>query len=165
MKALFVTIEDIKQNSVLGGSIDPDKIIQFVNIAQDIYIQDYLGTELYTELQNGIINNDLSTDEITLIDVYIKPMLIHAATAEYLPFAAYTISNAGIYKHSSETSESVTKEEVDFLIQKSRKNADFYTQRFLAYMTYNQNLFPSYKTNTNDDISPNKDSNSSSWVF
>ncbi len=47
-------------------------------------------------------------------------MLIHFAMVEYLPFAAYSISNGGVYKHNAENSQIANKEEVDFLIQKER---------------------------------------------
>ncbi len=45
-------------------------------------------------------------------------MLIHWAMVEYLPFAAYTIANKGVYKHNSENATNVEKVEIDFLIEK-----------------------------------------------
>ena len=41
-QALFVTTEDIKKFTALNGNVDPDKFIQFVKIAQDTHIQEYL---------------------------------------------------------------------------------------------------------------------------
>jgi hypothetical protein len=84
---------------------------------------------------------------------------------EYLPFAAYSISNGGVYKHNSENSTSVDKGEVDFLIEKERKIAEYYVQRFLDYMSSNQNLFPEYNTNSDEDIYPDKDVQRSGWVL
>ena len=46
---------------------------------------------------------------------------------EYLPFASYTIANKGMYKHGSENSETVSKNEVDFLIEKQRNIAQSHT--------------------------------------
>ena len=166
MRALFTTIDEIKKNSVLSGNIDPDKIIQFAWIAQDIQIQDYLGTALYERLQAGVIAGNLNVNEQSLLDNYISPMLIHLATAEYLPFGAYTVANSGIYKHGSEQSESVDKVEVDFLVQKARNIADYYIKRFIDYMCYNAALFPQYNQNINDDLTPLKDVNKGTgWVL
>jgi hypothetical protein len=92
-------------------------------------------------------------------------MLIHFAMMEYLPFAAYTIANGGVYKHNSENSTSVDKGEVDFLIEKERKIAEYYVQRFIDYMSFNQDLFPEYNSNTNNDIYPDKDVQRSGWVL
>ena len=50
-KALFVSIADIKKKSIISGNVDPDKIVQFVEVAQDTHIQNYLGGKLYKKLQ------------------------------------------------------------------------------------------------------------------
>ena len=84
---------------------------------------------------------------------------------EYLPFAAYTIANKGVFKHSSENAENVSKEEVDYLVEKERDLAQYYTDRFISYMSFNNTIFPEYNTNSNDDISPSYDSNFSGWVL
>ena len=46
-KALFVTRNDISTFTAANGAIDNDKLLPFLNIAQDIHIQNYLGTDLY----------------------------------------------------------------------------------------------------------------------
>ena len=84
---------------------------------------------------------------------------------EYLPFASYSIANGGVFKHQSENSQLVSKEEVDYLVQKEREYAEYYTQRFIDYMSFNQSLFPEYTSNTNDDIYPDKDALFQGWVL
>jgi hypothetical protein len=163
--ALFVKMEDIKRNSAISGSVDTDKFIQFVKIAQEVHILNYLGTDLYDKISADIIAGSLSGDYLNLTNDYIQPMLIHWALVEYLPFAAYTIANGGVYKHSSESSISVDKDEVDFLVEKERKVADHYTDRFIKYMCYNDTLFPEYNSNTNDDTNPSKDTQTGGWVL
>jgi hypothetical protein len=92
-------------------------------------------------------------------------MLIHWGMVEYLPFAAYTIANKGVYKHSSENSENVDKNEVDYLLEKERSIAQNYTQRFIDYMAFNQPLFPEYRSNQNNDIFPDSMNNYVSWYI
>ena len=58
-----------------------------------------------------------------------------------------------------------TKEEVDYLVQKHRNIAEYYTTRFIDYMSFNQSLFPEYTSNTNDDIHPDKDALFNGWVL
>ena len=45
-KALLITREDIVKKTIMNGNVDTDEFIQFVEIAQDIHIQNYLGTDL-----------------------------------------------------------------------------------------------------------------------
>ena len=164
-EALLITRTDLVKFTAMNGNVDTDKFIQYIKIAQDIHIQGYLGTDLLQKIQADIVASTLAGDYLTLVETYIKPMLIHWAMVEYMPFAAYTIANKGVYKHSSENSENVDKIEVDFLIEKERKIAEHYTQRFIDYMCFNQSKFPEYNTNSNGDMYPNTDTNFSGWVL
>jgi hypothetical protein len=164
--ALFITREDLVRNTALGGNVDTDKFVQFIKIAQQIHIQNFLGTQLYNKISTDILASTLSGDYLDLVNDYVQPMLIHYAMVEYLPWAAYTIANKGVYKHSSENAQNVDKEEVDFLVGKEQKIADYYSRRFLDYMSFNAaSKFPEYYTNSNDDVWPEKDSYFSSWVL
>jgi len=164
-EALLITRTDLVKFTAMNGNVDTDKFIQYIKIAQDIHIQGYLGTDLLDKIKADIVASTLTGDYLTLVETYIKPMLIHWAMVEYMPFAAYTIANKGVYKHSSENSENVDKIEVDFLIEKERKIAEHYTQRFIDYMCFNQSKFPEYNTNSNGDMYPNTDTNFSGWVL
>jgi len=157
-KALFITTKDIKRYSVLSGNVDPDKFIYMVEIAQDTEVQNYLGTKLLEKIQAliiaGTINDPANADYKTLLETYVKPMTIYWALVCYMPFAAYTVANGGVYKHTSESSVTVDKEEVDYLVEKYRDIAQFYTNNFIDFMVYNQNTYPEYNANTQDDTYP-----------
>ena len=163
--ALFITRTDLVRNSIINGNVDTDLFIQNIKDAQVIHIQNYLGTDLYNKISADIIAGTLSGNYLTLVNDYIQPMLIYYALVDYLPFAAYQVKNGGIYKHISENAESASKEEVDFLVQKYRDKAEWYTRRFIDYMSFNQSLFPEYYSNTNNDIYPDKDATFNGWVL
>jgi len=163
--ALFISRTDLVKNSILDGNVDTDKFIQFIKIAQQIDVRNYLGSELYNRISNDITNSTLSGNYLTLVRDYIQPMLIHFAMVQYLPFAAYQIKNGGIYKHQSENAESVSKDEVDYLVQKERDFAEYYTKRFIDYMAFNQTLFPEYTSNSNDDIYPDTNDLFNGWIL
>lgn len=165
MTALFISRTDLVKNSILDGNVDTDKFIQFIKIAQEIHIQNYLGTKLYDKIASDIIGDTLTGDYLTLVTKYLQPMLIHYAMVDYLPFAAYQVKNGGVFKHNSENSETVSKNEVDFLVQKERDFAEYYTRRFVDYMCNNSNLFPEYNDNTNEDVYPDKNVGGSNWVL
>ena len=162
-KALFVTIQDIKQKSIISGNVDPDKIIQFVEVAQDTHIQNYLGGKLYSKLQELIIANTLgdagNSDYKTLVDDYVKPMLIWFTQATYMPFAAYQVANGGVYKHSSENSIAVDQEELNALTRRAQETAEFYTRRFMDYMDFNSSKYAEYLESSNEDVHADKDVN------
>jgi hypothetical protein len=86
-KALFITTNDLRRKSLVGGSVDADKFIQFIEVSQDIHevsqdihIQNYLGTSLYdkisTLITGGTIDDAANAAYKTLLNDYITPMLI-----------------------------------------------------------------------------------------
>lgn len=162
-KALFVTVKDIKQKSIISGNVDPDKIVQFVEVAQDTHIQNYLGGKLYKKLQQLIIDNELNdagnSDYKTLLETYVKPMLVWFTQADYMPFAAFQIGNGGVYKHRSENSDTVSMDELNMLISRATETAEFYTRRFMDYMDHNSTLYPEYTSTANEDMNPDRDVN------
>ena len=155
---LFISRNDLVKNTIIDGNVQADKLMHFIKIAQEIHIQNYLGTDLYNKI-GSMINDSSITGTIyeTLLTTYVQPMLIHWAMVDYLPFAAYSVKNGGIFKHISENAESVDKNEVDYLVEKERSLAEWYTRRFINFMDFNQNSYPEYTSNTNDDIYPDRD--------
>jgi len=164
-EALLITRDDLVRLTALGGNVDTDKFIQFIKVAQDIHIQGYLGTNLLYKIKQDIEDDTLTDPYLTLLVKYIKPMLIHWAMVEYLPFAAYTIANKGVYKHSSENSENVDKAEVNYLVEKQRDIAQHYTERFLTHMGTYSAIYPEYNTNSSGDMYPNTNNFFKGWYI
>lgn len=166
-KGLFISANDLKRKSVIDGLVDDDKIFQFIELAQDTHIHRLLGTDLYNKLEQDVVNSTLSGDYLTLVETYIKPMLIWYTQANYLPFSGIKVSNAGAFKRVPENAEAVPQEELNSLIVKVNESADFYTQRFLDYICANSVLFPEYTSNSSDDgdLNPSKEYRYSSWVL
>ena len=164
-KALLISRADVVKFTSMNGNIDTDKFIQYISSAQDIHIQNMTGTNLLEKIQADIIAGTLVNPYLDLLTDYIKPVLIHFALVEYLPYGAYTIANKGIYKHGSENSETASKEEVDFLMEKERQTAEHYKQRFIDYICDNSSLFPEYSSNTGSDVNPSTDNGFAGWVL
>jgi len=164
-QVLFIKVQDLKKNTILDGNVDVDKLLPYIKLAQEIHIQNFLGTKLYEALETKITGDTLTGDYLTLVNNYIQPALIHFAMMDYLPFAAYQVKNAGVFKHISENAESVTKNEVDYLVNKEREFAEYYIRRMIDYLSFNNNLFPEYNQNSNEDVYPDKDNLFNGWVL
>ena len=163
--ALFITAKDLKANTLIDGNVDVNKFLQFIKIAQQIHIQNYLGGKLYDKISDDIKAGTLQDPYLSLVRDYIVDMLIHYAMVDYLPFAAYQVANGGVFKHQSENSESVTKAEVDTLIDKHRNFAQFYTRRFIDFMNFHNSDFPEYYQNQDEDMYPDQEANFTGWVL
>lgn len=165
--ALFINRQDLLRNSIIDGNVDTDKYIQFIKLAQEIHIQNYMGTKMYNALSEAMPNIDDPENERwkSLLDNYIVPMVIWFSQVDYIPFSSYQIRNGGMFKHRSENAESVSKDEVDFLVEKARTNAEWYSRRFVDYMSFNQTTYPEYYSNVNNDIRPSYNATFNGWVL
>lgn len=164
-EALLITKKDIVKFTAMDGSVDSDKFIQFVKIAQDKYLENYLGTDLIDKIKADIVADTLTGNYLTLVNEYCKQPLIHWSMVEYLPFSSITIANKGVFKHSTENGEVVSKEEVDTLIERERNTAQYYTNRLIDYLSFNaSSMFPEYYSNNNEDVHPDRDT-FSGWVI
>ena len=166
-KALFVTRHDISVFTAANGNIDNDKILPYINQAQDVHIQNYLGTDLYNKIQADIVGSTLVDPYLSLLNDYIKDMLLHWTMVEYLPYAGVNIANGGIYTKNPENSTALSKEHVDSLIEKSRTTSQFYTNRFIDYMQSGiaPSNFPEYYSNTQADMYPDDVADFGGWVL
>ncbi len=163
--ALFINRTDLVKNSIIDGNTDTDKFIQFIKVAQQIDIQNLLGTELYNKISADIVAGNLAGNYLLLVNTYVQPCLIWFAQMNYIPFAAYKITGKGVLKGTSEQSETVNKNEVDYLVAKAREYANYYSTRLVDYLSFHNDLFPEYNTNTDEDISPDTDTTFKGWVL
>ena len=167
-KALFASTTYIKKKSIISGSVDPDKMIQFIETVQDMHIQNYMGTALYKKVQSLIVAGtiqDVANEKYKLLlDDYIKPMLAWFTQAEYIPFAAYTLSEGGLFKHRSENSGEVDRVEIAGLAARANDKASFYAERFVEFMCDNNNDYPEYNLGS-QDMEPDKDVDSFGWFL
>lgn len=163
--ALFINREELVKFTALNGNIDSDRFIQFVKIAQDTHIYSYLGSKLFKKINDDIVAGTLSGNYLTLLNTYIKPMVIHWAMVEIMPFIGYQISTKGVFKHNSENSTTVEKSEVDFLIEKERQIAQNYTQKFIDYMVVHYQDFPEYYLAQTGEQIPTLSANFGGWYL
>jgi len=162
-KVLLIRREDVVRFTQTNGNVDSDKLMQHISIAQDIHLQNYIGTDLLEKLQSDVSGSTLSGNYETLVTEYIKPVLIHWSMVEAIPMLAVTIGNGGIYRHEPESGTSLDPSEVRDLVDAEKKRAVYYTDRMIDYLTHNSELFPEYTSNTNEDVSPSKNSNYIGW--
>ena len=153
---LFIGEEYIRENTVFNLNVDTKDIQQSAGVAQDMHIQPILGTTFYNELEAAYSAQTLTADETALME-YIKPALAYQACQMTLPFLAYSIKNKGPQVQFGDNSSNSDATAFHFLRKEIQNRAEFYTQRLIAYLCDNANLFPSYSSSENNstDMVPN----------
>tara|TARA_B110001452_G_scaffold247183_1_gene233076 strand:- start:28 stop:537 length:510 start_codon:yes stop_codon:yes gene_type:complete len=165
-KVLFIQRKDLLTFTGANGNVDTDKLLPSILMAQDIDIQRLIGTDLYEKLKTDITEGNLTGDYLELVDTYIKPCLIHYSMMYALPYLSITIANGGVYRNNAENAQSLTKDEIDYLVEKERDSAQYYSTRLIDFLNFNSaSKFSEYYTNSNGDISPDTQDNFGGWVL
>ena len=115
---LFITPQEMASTTVLGGNVDIDKYIFCIANVQLMTIEPLLGTELYNKIADEAEAETLAGLYLELYTRFVKPITKHKSMAEYIEIGQYIVDNGGIYKHTADNAEIVTKDEVLFLSNK-----------------------------------------------
>jgi len=137
LTTILIKQDQLTRNTIIGGNIDPDRYLQAIKACQNLLIKPLLGTELYNKIVADYETNSLSGLYLELFDDYVSEMIIHGSAEIYLSQGAYMITNNGITKGKTDNADSVTKEEVDYLVQASRKLYKLYEEQFLDWIKVN----------------------------
>tara|TARA_R110000772_G_scaffold268122_2_gene394203 strand:- start:3140 stop:3727 length:588 start_codon:yes stop_codon:yes gene_type:complete len=162
MTTLFITEDKLKSFSGIDENVDPNTLYPYVLQSQEIYLQTTLGTKLYDAITNYIIDyvtngTPIPTAYKTLLDDYIVNMLVYYAYYLALPHIKYKTTNKGLLSGTSEVGESVSLEEVQFLMNQVNTTAQFYNERLRDYLKAYSNDYPEYQSYTNKDgMAPRK---------
>lgn len=146
MNILLISEDLIKSITNLNDNVSGDYLLPSIQLAQDIELEETIGTPLLTKLQELIYNNDISNTDNKyykyLLDKYIQPFLAYATISHIAVPLAYKLSNAGILRTEDEKLYNVGANEVDKVKQHYQHLADTYKYRLQRYLIANYNQFP-----------------------
>lgn len=151
-KILFVTETEIKDGSPMSTNVDIKLLSDSVGYAQDAYVQDILGTDLYKHLMDAFEGGTLTAKEEDLVDL-IKPMLVYRGVEQSLPFVQTQIRGKGTMHLESNSSQQADIEYMRYLRDELKGRAQFLTERIINFLCKNIADFPLYKE-SETDISP-----------
>jgi hypothetical protein len=137
MITILIRPEDLTRNTIIGGNVDVDRYLASIKACQMTLIKPLLGAALYDKISLDFENSTLTGLYLELYEDYVKELTIHGAAEIYIANGAYMVSNNGITKTKTDTSETVSKEEVDYLVQASRKLYKLYEEQFLDWIKVN----------------------------
>ena len=93
---LFISEARLKSLTAIHDNVEPNDLMPFVLQAQDIYVQDVLGTKFYNSLKTAVSGGTLTTEETTLINDYISPELANYSLYLAIPTLNYKFKNKSI---------------------------------------------------------------------
>ena len=113
---LLVSEQRMKEWTSLDNNIRIDVLTPSILNAQEIYIQDTLGTPFFNRLKEGVRLNDLTTAESDFLRDYVGPTLMQYALYLIMPNLKYKFVEKGIVTGASEETTGTSLEELKYLI-------------------------------------------------
>ena len=154
---LLVSEQRMKQWTSLDSNIRIDVLTPSILNAQQIYVQDTLGTPFFERLKAGVLANDLTTDEAAFLKDYVGPMLMQYSLYMILPHLKYKYVEKGIVSGSSEETTQTSLDELKYLRETALETAQFYDERMKEFLRDYPTLFPIYQVWNTRGMSPNRE--------
>jgi hypothetical protein len=134
---LFISVSSIKERTGLHANVDDKLVLPEIKTAQDMYIHPLLGSALYERLQNGIDNNNLTADEVALLDNFVTDTLIYYVLSELPTGLSYQFYNKGLVRKTSDNTDQPQMQDLLDISARYRKRAEFYAERMVKFLKQN----------------------------
>jgi hypothetical protein len=139
----IITEAWIKRYTPLTEFVDMEIVRPFFKLGEEIDVRGVLGEKLFNRLKEGVELNNLTSDEVELLD-NIRPFLAYAIVARSNPFIATGIRGSGIVKVANPNIQNATLAEVKDLQTNLNNMRDYYQKRLIDYLCLNNKKFPLY---------------------
>ena len=152
----LITTDDVRKVCLGKAKFDVARFEPFLEPAELDYMKPFLGTEFYAEIKTQYLADTISTDNQTLINLYLKKSCAWITLAKALPFLNIDISNSGLQRNNSDFASASSKEERADLVSSAIANADAYLDEAKIYIETQQtdnNKYPLYSIAENVDSS------------
>ena len=154
-EVLFINPDYFKRVTQLSGTIDESWFVPSIILAQDKYVQIYLGTALYEKLKTEVSGGAAIPEPyLTLLDTYVRKVTAWWSMVELIPNLYVQIDNGGLVIRTSENTAAITPNDLNRQVEMARNSAQFYTKQMYRYLSSNTYLFPEYTSNSGWQISP-----------
>lgn len=151
---LFITSNYVFKMSVIESNVDVDLIQKFIWKAQDLNIQSVLGQNLYQKMINDCPNYTGFYQQLMI--QYIQPALCEWVVYHSLPFINFKLTNKAVSQKSSDSSQPSGIDDIKWLRQQVRNNAEFYNERMRDFIKNYPAEFPEFYQNTlSFEVKPN----------
>jgi hypothetical protein len=161
-EVFFISEEKIKSFTDVNENVYVSDLIPGLISSQDLDLQNLLGSKFYDGLKARILANTLSVDETNLINEFIAPFLLNQAVWRILPNIKWKLLNKSVLSPSSETANTISLEEFQYLRNDQLNTATFYAERLRNHLVQYNYLYPEYVSPDFKGIVPDRNEQASS---
>lgn len=161
-ETLLINENYIRKYTSVNDAVDVNLIRTAIYLAQDKYLENYLGTRLVKRLKTEVTSliNDpeyiIPEDYLTLLEDYVAKALVWWAMVELYPDLMYKHDNGNLVMKQSEDTQTISTGQLGQLMERARGSAKHYTKILTDYVTINVSKYPEYHENIKPDQHPSR---------
>jgi hypothetical protein len=141
---LFISEEKLKSFSSVNQNVSPLELVPYILQAQDIELQYFFGSTFYFQLKNQVLSGTVDSNNQFLLDNYVGNALVNYGLARALPFLKYKIYNKSVLSPTSESADTITLQELQFLQEQAKSTAEVYMKRCMEWILLHPGNYPAY---------------------
>lgn len=145
-QTLLISEDTIKTNTKIADNLESKELFPAIQRAQDIDLQNIIGSDLYRGLQSKIYNNEINNDENEnykfLLDVFIQPFLLEIIISNLIFESAGSIHNTGYVQPNDSHFYQVDRDNRLTMVDQHKQFASHYQKMLQNYLRENKKLFP-----------------------
>lgn len=161
---LFISENKLKENTSINENVDSSELRFAIQLAQNIYIQETCGTNLFQKLQELVFNGDIelpaNSNYKTLLNQFIQPCLIQYSYMLGLDNFYVKWINVGLVQNRSEQGTNIDIKSLQYLKQNAKNQAEFLDNLLRRHLIFKSELYPEFNNGSLNDgqLPPETDS-------
>lgn len=145
---LLISELKLKSQAPIDPNVDSDELRYCIQQAQNIYIQETLGTNFYNEILDQVESGDIllsgATNNKFLLDNFIQPALVAYSYYILLDNMFVKLVNVGLQQFRSEQSNPIGIKEFQYLKDQARDRAQFLDNLMRRHLVFENWKYPLY---------------------
>jgi hypothetical protein len=135
---LFISEDFIKTNSGLNDNLFGKSLLPAIREAQDVYLQQIIGSTLYQKLINLINEETIGDVENAiykeLLDEYVRSYMLYQTIVQVIPVTNVKLSNYGTTLSDDQYLVNLSQGDAELIEKHYSILADFYARRLQEFI-------------------------------
>ena len=142
---LLISEDFIKTNSGLNDNVWGSYLTPAIREAQDIKLQQILGSTLYQSLLDKVADGSIKNNDFkpykSLLDDYVQIYLMYQTISDLVPIIGVKLTNLGVVVSNDEHLTNLSQSERELVQTYYGQRAEFYGKRLQEYLKNNCSEF------------------------
>lgn len=140
---MIINEKYFKQYSPIPLNYNMAELKNYIEVAAEIWVRPLIGYSLYDEIEQQVMDNEVSDKNAALLtEGKLWQYLAFATCLEGLPLIWADFSQVGITLGKSDNSDSITLKDLTYIEQHLRRQTEFLKDSVKKYICEHSDYFP-----------------------